>query len=217
MDGEVVLQSQQLCLENASVLASRSKYIWWATDWEMTTVRRLDPWSSCFSACTLKLAGCFFTLLFITLLFILWNKHSHSSRKELKTSKHDKKYYPKWAWSFLFSHVIVYRQWSLYSGEFFHPSEHRCQWYPESPPDAGCQTGRAVVTWCLTAGLDSRRAASWHALCSTFSGTWSSEKKRGDLCEIRKEGRSKQTRKKIPQRKRQQNARHKVGNSHAEQ
>lgn len=156
----------------------------------------------------------FFYLIIYT---ILWNKHSHSSRKELKTSKHDKKYYPKWAWSFLFSHVIVYRQWSLYSGEFFHPSEHRCQWYPESPPDAGCQTGRAVVTWCLTAGLDSRRAASWHALCSTFSGTWSSEKKRGDLCEIRKEGRSKQTRKKIPQRKRQQNARHRVGNSHAEQ
>lgn len=145
-------------------------------------------------------------------------KQTFSFLKErVKTSKHDKKYYPKWAWSFLFSHVIVYRQWSLYSGEFFHPSEHRCQWYPESPPDAGCQTGRAVVTWCLTAGLDSRRAASWHALCSTFSGTWSSEKKRGDLCEIRKEGRSKQTRKKIPQRKRQQNARHKVGNSHAEQ
>lgn len=106
---------------------------------------------------------------------------THQTRRHLGNGKLHKDMTQK-SLDSCFNHVVIIFWWL-----FFPLSHPRFHLYPESQTATGQQIGRAVVTWCLSARLDSRRAASWHALCSTFMGTWSWENKRGDLCEVRKE------------------------------
>lgn len=175
----------------------------------MTTVRWLDLEPSWFSAFTLRSQEAAFSF---TVYILFWGTErvTHQTKRQLRTGKSIKDTTQN-SLDTCFNHTTV-EQWSSSFGDFFLSltPDFTCT---QNPTAAGHQIGRAVVTWCLSARLDSRRAASWHALCSTFMGTWSWENKRGDLCETRKEAGSKQT---STKRKRHQNASQKVGHPHAQ-
>lgn len=150
---------------------------------------------------------------FYFIIYALRNRKGHSPNKETSRKQQVEKTLHKIVLTVVLTtclqssghHILV---------TFFSLSDPRFHLYPESHTATGQQIGRAVVTWCLSARLDSRRAASWHALCSTFMGTWSWLNKRGDLCETRKEA---GINKPAQKEKRHQNASQKVWHSHAEQ
>lgn len=126
----------------------------------------------------------------VHILFWGTERVTHQTRRQLRNGKSNK----DTAQNSLESHFnrITVERCSLYFGDFFFffsLSDPRFHLSHEPHSAAGLQPGRAVFTWCLSARLDSSRAASWHALCSTLMGTRSWQNKRGDLCETRKGGR----------------------------